>query len=195
MKKVISIVAIVFLTGACAGMDQQYQRNMATNAAGYGVAGAVVGAGIAAATHGNIGRGAAIGAGTGALLGAAGTPPPRYQVAQAYGQPPTSTNPPVVVYDQPPEVIYVEPPPVYYAPPPVYYAQPPVYYGNSWGGYYGGRYYGDYWGGYYGGRGYYDGHRGGYYGGHGGGNRGGYNRGNHGGGRGGGSHGGGRGRR
>ena len=62
MKKVIMLLSIVVLMTACAGMDQQYQRNMAVNATGYGIVGSAVGAGIAAATHGSVGAGAGIGA-------------------------------------------------------------------------------------------------------------------------------------
>ena len=56
-----SIVLITVFMTACAGMDQQYQRNMAVNATGYGIVGSAVGAGIAAATHGSVGAGAGIG--------------------------------------------------------------------------------------------------------------------------------------
>jgi len=81
MKKTLLILSLAVLMAACAGMDQQYQRNMAVNAAGYGIVGSAVGAGIAAATHGSVGAGAGIGAAAGALLGAAGTPPGQYASA------------------------------------------------------------------------------------------------------------------
>ena len=61
MKKTVMLLSLVILISACAGMDYQYQRNMAVNAAGYGLAGAAVGSGIAAVTHGNVGTAAAIG--------------------------------------------------------------------------------------------------------------------------------------
>lgn len=83
MKKTLLILSLAVLMTACAGMDQQYQRNMAVNAAGYGIVGSAVGAGIAAATHGSVGAGAGIGAAAGALLGAAGTPPPPGRYASA----------------------------------------------------------------------------------------------------------------
>ncbi|MCX5896038.1 MAG: hypothetical protein NTZ51_09445 [Proteobacteria bacterium] len=118
MKKMVGLLCLVVLTGACAGMDYQYQRNMAANAAGYGLAGAAVGAGIAAVTHGNVGKAAAIGTVAGAALGAAFTPPPPPRVA-------SSPQP----YYQPPAVY--APPPVVYAPAPVIYAPPPVY-GGFW---------------------------------------------------------------
>ena len=38
-----SIVLITVFMTACAGMDQQYQRNMAVNATGYGIVGSAVG--------------------------------------------------------------------------------------------------------------------------------------------------------
>ena len=37
-----SIVLITVFMTACAGMDQQYQRNMAVNATGYGIVGRVL---------------------------------------------------------------------------------------------------------------------------------------------------------
>jgi hypothetical protein len=104
MKKTLLILSLLVLMTACAGMDQQYQRNMAVNATGYGIVGSAVGAGIAAATHGSVGAGAGIGAAAGALLGAAGTPPPPGQYASA----PPAPYP-------------------YQAYPPTYYAYPPAY--------------------------------------------------------------------
>src|SRR5512136_579609 len=102
MKKIAIIICLVGLLGACAGMDYQYQRNMAVNAAGYGLAGAGAAAAIASVTHGNVGQAATIGAVAGALLGAANTPPPPPQA-----QPSPQYQPPAV---------YAPPPAVYYPP-------------------------------------------------------------------------------
>jgi hypothetical protein len=141
MKKLYILLSLAVLMTACAGMDQQYQSNMAVNATGYGIVGSAVGAGIAAATHGSVGTGAGIGAATGALLGAAGTPPPPGQYASAAAPYPYQAYPPTYAY---PNGYYSYGPPVVYAPFPVFY-----------GGYRG----------YYGGHGYY-GHGGGYRGWH-----------------------------
>jgi hypothetical protein len=157
MKKTLLILSLAVLMTACAGMDQQYQRNMAVNAAGYGIVGSAVGAGIAAATHGSVGTGAGIGAAAGALLGAAGTPPPPGQYASAPPAPyPYQAYPSTYYYACPP-------PPVVYYGAPVVYAPVPVFYGG-WGYYGGPRYYGGYRG-YYGGHGY-RGYGGGYRGRH-----------------------------
>jgi hypothetical protein len=90
MTKGVILLSLVLLMSACAGMDYQYQQNMAVNATGYGLAGGAAGAAIASLTHGNVGAGAAIGALSGAILGAANTPPPGY-------------------YDYPPPVDYSPP--------------------------------------------------------------------------------------
>ena len=60
MKTAALFLSVVLLSG-CAGMDYQYQNNMAANAAGYGLAGAATGAILGAATGGNVGAAAAIG--------------------------------------------------------------------------------------------------------------------------------------
>ena len=85
MKKISILLLAMCLLGACAGMDYQYQRNMAVNAAGYGLAGAGAAAAIASVTHGNVGQAATIGAVAGAVLGAANTPHrPRRRLSQCH---------------------------------------------------------------------------------------------------------------
>src|SRR5512135_3572032 len=131
MKKIAVLLLSVGLLGACAGMDYQYQRNMAVNAAGYGLAGAGAAAAIASVTNGNVGQAATIGAVAGALLGAANTPPPPPRVVSVPQSPPQAQPaPPPAVY-APPPAVYYPPAVVYYQPPAVVYAPPVVY-----GGYY-----------------------------------------------------------
>ncbi len=79
---VILLILSIIVTFGCAGMDPRYQANMATNTVGWGVLGAIAGAGIAAATHGNVGGGAIWGGLGGAALGAINTP---YPGAPYYG--------------------------------------------------------------------------------------------------------------
>lgn len=120
MKKILLLLCVAMLFGSCAGMDQQYQRNMAVNAAGYGLAGAGTAAAIASVTHGNVSQAATIGAVAGAVLGAANTPPPPPRVVSS-PQPPPQSQP------APPPPVYA-PPAVYYAPAVVYYPSPTVVY-------------------------------------------------------------------
>jgi len=78
MTRIVILLFLVLSMGACAGMDYRYQQNMAVNATGYGLVGGAAGAAIASLAHGNVGVGAAIGALSGAFLGAVTTPPPAY---------------------------------------------------------------------------------------------------------------------
>jgi hypothetical protein len=171
MKKIAILICSVVLLGACAGMDYQYQRNMAVNATGYGLAGAAAGAAIASVTHGNVGQAATIGTVAGAILGAANTPPPPPQVVSLPQSQPSPQYPPPAVYPQPP-VVYGPPavayayPPVVYAPAPVMYIPyiPPIAYGGYYGPYCGfGGLNVTYFGGSYGGGYGHHGYGGGYY--------------------------------
>ena len=119
MKKIILLLSIVVLLSACAGMDYQYQQNMATNAVGWGLLGAGAGAAIASVTHGNVGQAATIGTVAGAALGATNTPPPTAAYSQMTYQPQPQYQPPAVY--APPPVVYAPPPPVVYYPSPIVY--------------------------------------------------------------------------
>ncbi len=133
MKKIVLLLGLIIILGsACAGLDQQYQRNMAVNAAGYGLAGAGAAGAIASVTHGNVGKAATIGGIAGAVLGAANTPPPPPRVVSP-PQPPQSQPAP-----QAPPAVYAPPPAVYYPPVVVYYPPPAVLYAPPvvYGGYY-----------------------------------------------------------
>lgn len=78
MQKIaLLIISVVFLSG-CAGMEPQYQRNMAQNAGLWGIIGAGTGAAVAAVTGGKVGKAAVLGGIAGAALGAANTPSPAY---------------------------------------------------------------------------------------------------------------------
>src|SRR5512139_4335885 len=105
MKKISILLLSMCLLGACAGMDYQYQRNMAVNAAGYGLAGAGAAAAIASVTHGNVGQAATIGAVAAAVLGAANTPPPPPQVVSMPQPPPQAQPSP----QYPPPTVYYPP--------------------------------------------------------------------------------------
>jgi len=166
MKRIALLLCFVVLLGACAGMDYQYQRNMAVNAAGYGLVGAGAAAAIASVTHGNVGQAATIGAVAGAVLGAANTPPPPPQVVSMPQPPPQAQPspqyPPPAVY-APPPAVYYPPAAVYYPPPAVVYV-PPVVYGGYYAPYCGfGGINVTYFGGSYGRGCGYNGYGGGYY--------------------------------
>lgn len=69
----IIILALLSLSG-CAGMDPQLQKNTLINSMIWGTIGAGTGSVIAAATKGNVARGAVMGGLAGAAAGAYNTP-------------------------------------------------------------------------------------------------------------------------
>ncbi|MFV2091515.1 MAG: peptidoglycan-binding protein [Hyphomicrobiales bacterium] len=80
-KIILSAIAALFIVGAAA-------PSMAQSAVEDAIGGAILGAGVAAISKGNVGTGALVGAGAGVLLGASRRPAPYYAPRRAYRPPP-----------------------------------------------------------------------------------------------------------
>ena len=111
MKNIVTygfICCALLLVFGCAGMDSQYQRNLFTNGALWGVIGAGTGAGVAAITGGDIRKGAAIGGISGVYAGMAGTPRPSTPGTTYSSGPVYGGYRPMPAYTSPHEQSYAE---------------------------------------------------------------------------------------